>query len=249
MNRTHKHTYHLTAGECDATGSLPLPLLVERLIEVATEHANMLGIGYDRLKLSGISWVLSRMSVEMSRYPAINDTYSITTWIESFNHRFSERNMCITDAQGHIIGYARTVWAAIDFRRRSMADLPQDVSLPVGQYPCPINKMPRMFPISQECAEFEYTFRYCDLDFNRHVNTVCYIELILNRWSLADYDARIISRFDIMFSKECHFMESVNVRTLQTEPVSECELIRGDERVVAARITWAPRVDTQDKQI
>lgn len=246
MNLTHKHTYHLTAGECDATGSLPLPLLAERLIEVATEHANALGIGYARLMASGISWVLSRMSIEMSRYPGINDTYSITTWIESFNRRFSERNMSIHDERGRLIGYARTVWVAIDFRRRTMADLPQEMSLPVASLPCPISKMPRLAPPPQGCAEFDYTFRYCDIDFNRHVNTVRYIELILNRWPLAQYDAHRIGRFDIMFSRECRFMETVKVRTRQDSPVSECELLRGEDRVVGARIAWTPRTDSKD---
>ena len=81
----------LTAGESDAEGRMPLTLLTERLIENATEHANALGIGYADLLPLGIGWVLSRVSVEMTSWPAINEAYTVTTWIESYNRRFSER--------------------------------------------------------------------------------------------------------------------------------------------------------------
>ncbi|MCM1006158.1 MAG: thioesterase [Prevotella sp.] len=245
MNKTHQHTYFLTAGECDATGSMPLPLICERLIEVATEHANILGIGYSRLIELGIGWVLSRMSVEIIDYPRINDKYTVTTWIENINRRFSERNMMISDSEGRPIGYARTVWVAIDFLTRTMGDLSEIIKedLPTADLPCPIEKMPRLTPPGERCAEFDYIFRYCDLDFNRHVNTVRYIELLLNRWPLEQYDNNFISRFDIAFAKECHFHETVTVRTEQDKPVSECELLRTGEKVVSARIAWTKRAE------
>lgn len=74
-------SYELTAGECDPEGRMPISLLAERLIEVATEHADGLGIGYGALKTINIGWVLSRMSIEMQQYPGINDEYTIASWI------------------------------------------------------------------------------------------------------------------------------------------------------------------------
>lgn len=245
MNKTHKHTYHLTAGECDATGSLPLTSLTERIIEVATEHANILGIGFSTLVHHGIGWVLSRLSIEMTDYPGINDTYSIITWIEELNKHFSERNMQIVNEQGHTIGYVRTVWTAIDFRKRTMGDLTflEAMDLPKADLPCPIEKMPRLSSPKPGSAEFDYTFRYCDLDFNRHVNTVRYIDLILNRWDLAKYDQNFISRFDISFARECHFLETIKVRTDQQGEVNDCELLRDGVKVVSARLKWTPRTE------
>ena len=81
----HTHTYRLTAGESGAEATLPVTLLLERIIEVATEHANLLEIGYEQLNCRGIAWVLSRVSFEMKRYPVINEVYSLTTWIEGYN--------------------------------------------------------------------------------------------------------------------------------------------------------------------
>lgn len=243
MNSTHKHTYQLTAGECDATGHMPVTLIAERVIEVSTEHANILGIGYSKLITLGIGWVLSRLSIEMYSYPGINDKYSLTTWVESINKRFSERNLVMHDEQGHVIGHMRTVWVAIDINARTMADLSaiSDEQLPIAKLPCPIEKHPRLATPTNGRCDSSYTFRYCDLDFNRHVNTVRYIDLLLNRWPLSHYDAKMLRRLDVTFSHECYFADTVVVRVEQEGDTNHCELLRDGCKMVAARLIWQER--------
>ena len=47
--------YFLTPGECNPEQRMPLTLLINRLIEVATLHANELGIGYAYLHLGAFA--------------------------------------------------------------------------------------------------------------------------------------------------------------------------------------------------
>ena len=241
---TFIHSYMLTAGESDATAHMPLTLLVERVIEVATEHANTLGIGYSTLVKQNMGWVLCRISIEMKRYPEINEQYALTTWIESYNRRFSLRNMHITGGDGSIIGYVRTVWAAIDFDTRTMADLtslPRD-SFPTAALPCPIEVAPRLPEVPFDASFMAYTFRFCDLDFNRHVNTVRYVALLLNQWPLSHYDTCEASRFDIFFKHECHFGEQVDVATYTSDTLgSICNILHQGTSMVEARFRWSPR--------
>lgn len=234
------HKYFLTAGESDAEGYMPLTLVAERIIEVATEHANSLGIGYATLITRNLGWVLSRLSIEMKRFPAINEEYCVTTWIETYNRRFSERNFEFTDASGAVIGYARTVWVPMNFATRTLGDISEfgPDSFPAVDLPCPIERTPRL-EAAADAEEEQYTFRYCDLDFNRHVNTVRYIDLILNHWPLEQYDTHIISRFDIIFHQECHFGDTV---TLRVDGSNVCTIVRPDgKKAVAARIIFSGR--------
>lgn len=245
-----KQDYFLTAGECDATGHLPVTLLTERIIEIATGHANRLGIGYANLVKEGIGWVLSRLSIEMYSYPGINDSYSITTWIESFTRHFSERNMVVNDGGGNVIGFARTVWAPIDFKTRGLADLTRFMDdAPTGNLECPIERFPKIRKPRNPDITREYEFRYCDLDFNRHVNTVRYISLLLNQWPLECFDKKTVRRFDIGFAKECYFSQRVAINIESEGDISECELERDGERVLAARIVWADKmkIDESDR--
>ena len=71
--------YYLAAGECNPQGEMPLTLLMTRIIEVATFHANSWGVGYARLIQDNQVWVLSRVTIEMTSYPKVNTNYA-TRW-------------------------------------------------------------------------------------------------------------------------------------------------------------------------
>ena len=73
------------AAECNPEKEMPLSLVMTRIIEMATLHANAWGVGYAKMIESNQGWVLSRVTVEMTHYPKVNEPYSFTTWIESYN--------------------------------------------------------------------------------------------------------------------------------------------------------------------
>lgn len=243
-NQVYTERYFLTAGECNAEGWMPLTLLVSRLIEVATNHANSLGIGYARLIELDLAWVLSRVSVEISALPGINESYEVNTWIESTNRLFSERCFSITDNRGNVFASARTTWAAICISTRQAANpaILGEVLFPSNPPVCDVPSAKRTPAITQASKTETYTFRYCDLDFNRHVNTVRYVELILNHWPLQWYDDHKITHFDVAFHHECRFGETVEVRSATvSDQTTACELTLEGRRMVSSNIYWSKR--------
>lgn len=235
-----RQEFFLSAGECNPQGFMSVTLLVERLIEVATAHANRLRIGYEELHALGIGWVLSRLSVEMERWPAINERYSLVTWVSDWNRLYTTRCFAVIDGEGRTIGYARTVWVAIDMERRRAADLGQlggdrfvneDLQCPVA----PQRKMPAVTPSEHDA---EYRFAYCDLDCNGHVNTVRYIEHILNLRGPEYYAARRLQVFEIAFVHECYYGQLVQLRQHEQEDVWAVDMVREGERCVTARLTF-----------
>ena len=124
IDKIFSEEYFLTPGECNPEQRMPLTLLINRLIEVATLHANQIGIGYEFLRKEKQTWVLSRVAVEMKRYPGVDDTYRISTWVNSISRLFSERDFEITTDSGEVIGHARTVWAVINTEPRQAGIFP-----------------------------------------------------------------------------------------------------------------------------
>jgi len=244
-------TWFLTAGETDAHGLMPVTLIAARCIEVATEHANILGIGYADLKEHCLGWVLARLTIEMVRYPGINETYSMSTWIEGYNRRFSDRCFEMTDSDGNIVAYIRSMWVAINMNTRALADLTQVEAsryLTVERY-CPVAK--DRAPMIEKDAPTEhgsYTFRYCDIDFNRHVNTIRYLDLVLNQRSLEFYDRNCIRRLSVSFEHECRFGETAELITgpAAREPeASVTEIHVGDRRAAGVKLHFIPRNQQQ----
>ena len=74
--KEYSETFFLAPGECDPQQRMPLSLLTMRLIQVATYHANQWGVGYETLIKERETWVLSRVAIEMHRYPMVNETYT-----------------------------------------------------------------------------------------------------------------------------------------------------------------------------
>lgn len=234
--------YFLSAAECNAQREMSLPLLAQRLIDVSTAHANATGIGYDRLIKDNNAWVLSRLTVEMSRFPSINEHYSLTTWIESLNRHFSERNVEICDGTGSPIGYARLLWAAIDINTRRPSDLtPLAASISISDRPCPIAKQAKMPPLGIPDQITMYRFQFSDIDFNRHVNSTRYIQFILDRWSLEFFDMRRVARFEIAYHSEAHYDDVVEVRRKGDEETQDFEIARDGIVCTRARVRFRPR--------
>lgn len=233
--KEHVHHYVLNASESNARREMPLTLLAQRVIEIATEHADIIGVGFDVMMKDNLAWVLSRMSIEMNRMPRVREEYSITTWIESYNRHYSERNMEITGANGEVLGFVRTIWFAIDLNKRTPGDLSmlESLAITVSDRPCPIEKQGRLRPIGEPTHVGEYRFRYSDIDFNNHVNSVKYMELLLNQWPLEYHQLHDIARFEIAYLHETHFDDEVKVNVAQVENVADAEIL--NENAVACR--------------
>ena len=236
-------TYYLAAGECNPQGELPLTLLMTRIIEVATLHANSWGVGYERLIRDNQVWVLSRVAIEMMEYPKVNTNYKLTTWIEDYNRHFSQRNMRIDDENGKPLGYVRTIWMVIDMNTRASVDIEKlgYIRENVSDIPCPIEPQSRLRPIDQGHA-VDYTFGYMDCDFNRHVNTVRYLSLLMNMFDMDCYDHYFIRRMELSFIKETHYGETAQF-VIDDSDSMESHMsitIEGDDHV-RARFLWQER--------
>lgn len=219
--KEYKQSFYLSAGECNPQAEMPLTLLMNRIIEVATNHANTWGVGYARLIEDGQGWVLSRVTIEMKRYPRVDEWYSLTTWIEDYNRHFSQRNMEISDNDGNVIGYARTIWVVINLNTRESVDISKlsYISANVTEHPCPIEQQSRLRPFEPTRTE-DFRFRYTDIDFNGHVNTVRYLEHLVNTFPMQWHAQNFIKRMEIAFVKEAYYDSEALVTIDDNDPMN-----------------------------
>lgn len=225
--------YFLSANEANAEGELSLASLTANIIDIATQHANMLGIGNPSMTDMNAGWILSRITIDMREYPKVNDNYILKTWIEDFNRHYSTRCFSILSADGKVYGYCRTIWLVIDAESHknlglSHFNLPADLIL--GES-APIARQEKHFPIVEKITSdspaksieathkpFLYTFKYCDLDFYRHVNTVRYVLMLLNQFTLQEHDDTMVKRIEVSFLHEAKYgMETRLLRSDSTE--------------------------------
>ena len=213
-------SYFLSASDTNAEGILSLTSLTANIIDIATDHANILGIGNPFMKDMNAGWILSRLTIDLQEAPRVNSTYILKTWIEDFNRHFSTRCFSISSPEGKIYGYSRTIWLVIDAISHKNLGL-SHLNLPEGMIlgeSAPIARQEKHFPIVAKEAEevsgktikatqdpYEYTFQYCDLDFYRHVNTVRYVSMLLNQFTLKEHDETRVRRIELSFLHEASY--------------------------------------------
>lgn len=225
-----KH-YFLSASDANAEGFVSLTSLTRNIIDIATDHANALGIGNPMMKEMDMKagWILSRLTIDLEESPKVNDTYVLKTWIEDFNRHFSARCFSVSSPEGKVYGYCRTIWLVIDtetHKNLGLSHFKMPAELILGDV-APIPRQEKHFPIFEMGGEnpggkaieanhapFHYVFKYCDLDFYRHVNTVRYVTMLLNQFSLKDHDESRVKRIELSFLHEASFgMETMLLRS------------------------------------
>lgn len=238
-------TFTLTPGECNGQQEMSLPFLVGRIIKVASMHADLWGVGYEKMIASRTAWVLSRLSIEMKRFPAITENYTLETWIEDYNTRFSTRNMAILDSRGEVCGYARTIWLVLDLNARRNANMEElnELRHLILDRPCPIEPPSRMRIEEGEKID-SFTVRYSDIDLNRHVNSARYVEYLLNQYPFEWYDNNRVTRFEIAYANEARPGIDIDVfREIKEENDHVLELRHGEKTLCRSRLIFAPRTE------
>ena len=206
MNMMEKTgTYHFVTESylLDFRGRVTMPMIGSYLMHAASGHAAMRGFGFNDMTERQTAWVLSRLAIEINRYPVMSDPVTIHTWIDEVGRFFTSRCFEITDSVGASIAYARSIWAAIDLQsRRPVALDEEELSAYIVDRPCPIEKPVKIAPIEAESEGVPYQVRYSDLDINGHFNSIKYIEHLLDLFDLDLFREKEVRRFDISYLSE-----------------------------------------------
>lgn len=235
--------YNIESYVCDFRGKATLPIVGNFLLKVATLHAHERGFGYDAIVKDHTAWVLSRLSMEMYEYPVHDEEITVETWIEDVNRLFTQRCIRFINGKGEVIGYARSIWAAIDMNTRRPKDIlswrPDLAEYIVNDVDCPVRKPGKVPEVKGE-AITGYTVRYSDIDINCHMNSIKYIEHTIDAFDLDIFKEKSIRFFEIAYLAEGAFGDKLK---LYKEEVSPGEFIidtkREDVSLCRCRVVWA----------
>ena len=209
MNKIGKYEFMAEPFHCDFSGRMFLGHLGNQMLNAADFHSTDRGFGMKYLMSIKRSWVLSRLAIEMEEMPSQYERYSIETWVESAMKFFTSRNFCVSDGNGHVYGYGRSIWAMIDTETRQPTDIYAIDNGAIDKWivadkPCPIEKSSRVKMTENagfvRCIDINYN----DIDINGHVNSVKYIEHVLDLWDVAWYREHRLKRFEIAYVAETH---------------------------------------------
>lgn len=207
VSKIGKYRLEVEPYHVDFKGKLNLGVLGNHLLNCAGFHASERGFGMATLNEEDYTWVLSRLAIELEDMPNRYESFCVHTWVEKVYRLFTDRNFAILNKNGVKIGYARSVWAMINMNTRKPVDLLQLHGPGIAQYgceeECPIEKPSRIKVTAEKPVSVIHAV-YSDIDINGHVNSIRYIEHVLDLFPLDWYREHRIRRYEIAYVAESY---------------------------------------------
>ncbi|MGD8368101.1 MAG: thioesterase [Desulfobacterales bacterium] len=238
--------FAVRAYETDQEGRLSVLSLCHFLQEAAANHARELGVGLDVLNGRNLTWMLSRLRLAVKRLPAAGAHLTVHTWPSGRDRLFALRDFVVQTDDGDRFAAADSAWLVIDQKRRRPVRIEpflEPLSSAAGE-PVLEKPIPRLPTPGAGHEARRFCVRYRDLDGNRHVNNVTYVEWVLEGFDPGFVGNRTLERLEVEYLAEALAGETVRCTNapLEETPGHYVHGIfrEGDGRELArARTKWS----------
>lgn len=214
--------YQIHYYEIDYKKRCLITSLLNYLQDLAILQSDQLGAGIDYLTEHKMAWVLYRWDVKINKYPMYREKIKIRTYAYSFVKFYAYRKFEVTDESGEIIGSADTVWLLVNTENKKPIKINEHMYQAYGvaideNTPLEFEDLEEM---SETEIENEYEVRYSDIDTNRHVNNVKYVDWAIETVPLNTVKDHSLIRLKAIYKREATYGKMVKVYT-QTSPKND----------------------------
>ena len=206
-----QETYQIRSYEVDCHHRLSVLALFNYMQEIASRHAEALGVSIQQLLSENYTWLLSRLKVEITSFPAWKDQLVLRTWPSGTRRLFALRDFEILDRDNQTVATAISAWLVLDVKKHRPARIGQFVDRlkPLeGDHILPdtLDKLPGLDLRTHEKA---FVVRHRDLDINQHVNNVSFVEWVLESVPTRVLNTSVPTELEINFLAEAFYGDHI----------------------------------------
>lgn len=207
--------FEINYYEVDFRKELLITSLMNYFDDTVTKQSEDIDRGLDYMKDMGISWVLYKWDIDVNRYPMLREKIRVRTSACALMKFYAYRTFDVIDKDDNIICSAKSVWLLIDTNKRRAKRITEDMYSMYG-----ITKEDNKPLIIKEVNlpekysyEKHFDVRYSDIDTNRHVNNVKYVDWVIETIPLNIVLSCSLKNLNITYKKEAVYGETIKVCT------------------------------------
>ncbi len=238
-----KHINHLNTKSyfINRFGKLSTSYLFYQMQDIAWEHANILGFGFDKLKKEQQFWVLSRLLVKITRRPVWGENFTLETWSRGTDGFYGYRDFNFVDETGKNIVQATSSWLVINAETKRIVRLTDFNDFPTYEESV-FGENADKVKSPQGDAELRFTpVLFNEIDINQHFNTGRYIERVIDSYPFEFHDKFDLIEFEINFLKEGLPTDRLAVKKQFADEKNHlCSVVRESDgaELIRARLVW-----------
>jgi medium-chain acyl-[acyl-carrier-protein] hydrolase len=176
-----REKFQVRSSDIGYHGIMRVSNLCSYFQEVAGRHAEHLNVGYTHMREMGMAWVLSKLAIEIKKFPSWGEDFYLETWPLGNERIFYRRDYRLDDGNENMVS-ASSYWIPLDLHNKRPKLIPIDEAvLRANQGRFGLNRSFESIPgVNANNMSVPVTARYSDLDQNRHVNNARYVEWIFD---------------------------------------------------------------------
>lgn len=191
--------------EIDPNFHLKLGSLFKLLQEAAILHSERVGMGAKAVSKKGVTWVLSKMGIDIERYPLYKEKIEILTWSTGLKGLKAFREFEVYAGEQKIAAVS-SVWFLLDIQSKKIQRVPPElIDIYTTETDIALQRNLDNWKTDASFTperEISLTTRSSDYDPNGHVNNSVYIEYLETLiWRLFGEAAQVKS-LNIFFARE-----------------------------------------------
>ena len=203
----------------DSKGRMRPSNICSSMLNFAYRHADARGFG----STSSLGWVIARMGVHVERVPLEKERLRVDTWIRNLYHGFTDRCVRMVDKDGNEVVSMIATFAMIDLETRTSVDLSGDIGVAMNGCLVPDEQLAlRRIPSINRTPVEEITFKrrphYSDIDVNGHMNSIRYIDHILDAMPIEYIKSHDLTDIVVAYMQEGSATEELSYGIKELEP-------------------------------
>ncbi len=230
MEARHQYDLTILPSVCDLEMKLSIPDTFALFMDVATVHADLLGVGATDMMRRGLFWLTVKTKVHFLRRPRMMETVTLATRPLAPEKIRSIREYRLSKGE-ELLAEGKTEWTVIETasgKIHPMADVfSADMELgKAPEYAAPFCRIPTDFSAAEILGT--YRVRATDIDLGGHMNNVAYLRALLGMLSSAELKAFPQGEVEIAFRTPCFEGETLEIRRRPTEAGCDLAALKPD---------------------
>lgn len=215
MKVVTERPYRIHYYEVDYQGKILPTALMNYFQDIAWVQSEQVGVGNDYLQTNKYAWLIYQWDIDIKEYPCFGQTVNVATKACGFNKFNAYRLFQVKDQDENILVNAYSRWVYMDTENMKITIIPPLMYQAYGitSSNSEIKRLSKPRKIEKLDCVRKFLVRYSDIDTNRHVNNVKYVE-----WSLETMPDDIIKNYIVkniktLYKEQGKYGSSIQVET------------------------------------
>ena len=205
LNNKLIKTDYILPSRSNWQAELSLSDSIDIFMDMAMEHAELLGLGITAFSPQNLFWVAAKTRIHFNRHIRMAETVSFMTWPQAPGKIKGDRQYALYGGD-ELLAYGKTEWVVIRTVDKSIQKL--DGIYPEALHFCEdagdTTEYERLRDFKDGEAFGEYKVRCVDIDYGLHMNNVAYVRAIEGLYTSKQWEEEDFCDFQIDYKKSCY---------------------------------------------